>query len=110
MATTGCWLMHSLPYIRISADPLCLIFFLSFIVCGSVCPSRVRPSVLHAFAPVLITFSTWFAFDLAAAYQCRLLLTALQVVGLIGIPSDPHNAVHHNDCYHYCCYYYYYCL
>lgn len=61
--------------VHISADPLCHIFFL--LSAGLLARLEVHPSLLHSFAPVLITFSTWFAFDLAAAYQCRLLLTAL---------------------------------
>lgn len=104
LPTTGCWLMHGLPYIFLRYVPSFFFFLLS---AGLFACLEVHPSVPHSFAPVLITFSTWFAFDLAA-YQCRLLLTALSAVGSIGIPSEPHTAVHHNDCYRYC--YYYYCL
>lgn len=63
--------------VQISADPLCRIFFFFLLSAGLLARLEVHPSVLRSFAPVLITFSMWFAFALAAAYQSRLLLTAL---------------------------------
>lgn len=68
LPTTGCWLMHSLPHIFLQIH-YAASFFCFLLSAGLFARIEVHPSVLHSFAPVLIIFSTWFAFDLAAAFQ-----------------------------------------